>query len=203
VRDVAMMAHMDKQTKETLDRVEGAVVRANSAREMSGITAPNGFWDPMGIAANIPEGRLLWFREAELKHGRVSMLACLGILAGEAYHPFFGGGSIPSTAVFSEAKLDVFWINLLLVAHLLEGKPLKAWKGLFNMEEGYVPGDIGWDPLGFQKMEPGFPGGFKEMQTRELNNGRLAMMGFMGMIAQELYTHKSIIEQLSSDGKGR
>ena len=32
------------------------------------------------------------------------------------------------------------------------------------------------------------PAKFKEMQTKEINNGRLAMIGIAGMVAQELVT---------------
>merc|ERR1712224_800128 len=36
-------------------------------------------------------GQALFYREVELKHGRVAMLAALGFLVGEQYHPLFGG----------------------------------------------------------------------------------------------------------------
>jgi len=183
VRDVAVMANMDKQTRTVMARAESA------AKDMSGVTAPFGFWDPMGLSTNIPEGKLLFFREAELKHGRVSMLACLGILVGEKYHPFFGVGAIPSTDVFSQTSLNLFWINLAIFCFFLEGKTLGAWKEGRQLEAGYVPGDLEWDPLG---IKPKDAKGFKEMQTRELNNGRLAMFASLGMIAQELLTDKTI-----------
>ena len=32
-----------------------------------------------------------FYREVELKHGRVAMLASLGFLVGEQFHPLFGG----------------------------------------------------------------------------------------------------------------
>merc|ERR1719397_996323 len=43
-----------------------------------GVQAPVGFWDPAGIAK---DGDAIAFkrrRETEIKHGRVSMLACIG-----------------------------------------------------------------------------------------------------------------------------
>jgi N utilization substance protein A len=39
--------------------------------------------------------------------------------------------------------------------------------------EDYTPGDLGFDPLG---LKPTSPAEFKEMQNKELNNGRLAMI---------------------------
>merc|ERR1712151_1253242 len=40
-------------------------------------------WDPAGFTTDISEGRLNYFREAELKHGRVCMAASLGIFVQE------------------------------------------------------------------------------------------------------------------------
>ena len=48
-----------------------------------------------------------------------------------------------------------------------------------------VPGDFGWDPM---DMYPTDPAGRIEMQTKELNNGRVAMIAMAGMVAQELAT---------------
>jgi inosine/xanthosine triphosphate pyrophosphatase family protein len=45
------------------------------------------------------------------------------------------------------------------------------------------PGDFGFDPLG---IRPEDPKELNEMQTKELNNGRLAMIATAGMIAQEI-----------------
>merc|ERR1719482_870101 len=56
-----------------------------------GALAPLGYWDPLGISTNVPAGRLLFYREVELKHGRICMLASLGILVAEQFHPLFGG----------------------------------------------------------------------------------------------------------------
>lgn len=52
-----------------------------------------------------------------------------------------------------------------------------------QLKEDYYPGDVGFDPLG---LKPEDPAAYAEMQTKELQNGRLAMLGAAGMIAQEL-----------------
>jgi Chlorophyll A-B binding protein len=39
-----------------------------------------GFFDPFGLSKGKDEETLRWYRSAELKHGRVSMLATLGIV---------------------------------------------------------------------------------------------------------------------------
>ena len=39
-----------------------------------------GFFDPFGLSKGKDEETLRWYRAAELKHGRISMLATLGIV---------------------------------------------------------------------------------------------------------------------------
>jgi hypothetical protein len=42
------------------------------AKDMAGVTAPFGLFDPLGFSTDTSAGRLLFFREVELKHGRVA-----------------------------------------------------------------------------------------------------------------------------------
>merc|ERR1711971_462235 len=51
---------------------------------MPGALAPMGFWDPAGFAERADESNLKRYREAEVTHGRVAMLAVVGFLVGEA-----------------------------------------------------------------------------------------------------------------------
>merc|ERR1712190_287215 len=95
-RDVSMAAQareeyakLDLATKAKLKKLSGdVVVRAASLtpEDMAGVTKPLGFWDPAGLSK---KGNLAVYREAELKHGRVCMLAALGIIVTEEFHPFF------------------------------------------------------------------------------------------------------------------
>jgi len=167
----------------------------------AGQTAPMGFFDPLGISTNLDEGKILFYREAELKHGRVCMLASLGFLVGENFHPLFGGNiDVPSYVAFQETPLEKFWYIAAAVMLFVEGFPNFApfnspagegWaykdNQAFSMKlgEGRVPGDYGFDPLG---LKPKDGAKFLEMQNKELNNGRLAMIAMAGMVGQELAT---------------
>ena len=57
--------------------------------------------------------------------------------------------------------------------------------GLWSIKSSHSAGDLGFDPLG---LKPTDTAELKEMQTKELNNGRLAMIAVAGMVGQELAT---------------
>merc|ERR1712214_33282 len=57
---------------------------------LAGSTAPLQKWDPLGLSTVGDEETFRWFQAAELKHGRVAMLATTGyIVQGSGFH--FGG----------------------------------------------------------------------------------------------------------------
>jgi hypothetical protein len=60
---------------------------------------------------------------------------------------------------------------------------------LWTLRDTYYPGDIGFDPLGLKPTENY---DFQRMQTKEISNGRLAMIGWAGMCSQELINHRTI-----------
>merc|ERR1719310_1739703 len=53
-------------------------------------------FDPWGFLAGKSELEVNRFREAELTHGRVSMLASLGFIVQEKFHPLFSGDCGPA-----------------------------------------------------------------------------------------------------------
>jgi hypothetical protein len=198
-----VLASMDAKTKSKVVRASEAVAlkaEGLKAADMAGVTEPTGFFDPLGFTTSLKEGKLLFYREVELKHGRVCMLASLGILVGENFHPLFGGDiDAPAAFAFQQTPLEQFWPAVVAAIAIPEifsvftfNEPFDYFKGgpsLWTMKTDRVPGDIGFDPLG---LKPTDPAEFKEMQTKELNNGRLAMIAAAGMIAQELVTGQKI-----------
>jgi hypothetical protein len=127
-------------------------------------------------------------REAELTHGRVAMLAAVGFIVQEKFHPLFNG--IGGTASAQLSELPPGFLNKLYFVIFA----LEVWRmgarynkaNPFELKEDVYPGDLGFDPLGLtRKMTPEE---FRVMQTRELNNGRLGMLAAIGFLAQEAAT---------------
>merc|ERR1712039_1169516 len=145
---------------------------------MAGITGPLGFWDPAGFSAGATEGKIRFYREVELKHGRVGMLAALGFLVGEQFHPLWGGQiDVPSYIAFQETPLQTFWPAVIVLISVLEVFSVFSFQSpfggeLWSIRTDYEAGDLGFDPLG---LKPKSTNELMEMQTKELNNGRLAM----------------------------
>ena len=150
------------------------------------------------------------FREAELKHGRVAMVAFIGILVGESFNPLFDGKIIgPAIYQFQQADdlVSFFWLGVVFIIALIEGNNiLNGWEssgeinsrskegGIAQLKVYYINGDLGFDPLG---LTPADSDEFDVLRTKELNNGRLAMLGVAGIVAQELVNGKGVLENLS------
>jgi len=172
---------------------------------MPGALPPVGVFDPLGFCKDASSQKLGQYREAELQHGRVAMLAVVGFLVTEEpieYHPLFEANVKdigPAIRHLDEVRaVSPFFFEVLgiVIGSLELNRALKGWKppgenAVFQeLNEDYIPGDIGFDPLGFR---PEDPDEFFTLQTKELQNGRLAMLGAAGFIAQELVNGKEIL----------
>ena len=148
------------------------------------------------------------YREAEVTHGRVAMLGALGFIVGERVEgsTFLFDSQIrgPAISHLQQIPVDSQWIILLLVASIAGAEFYRAnnfwvppedakFDNPGQLNDDYVPGDLKFDPLGFK---PSDPAKLFTMQTRELQNGRLAMLATAGFMAQELTDGKGIFEHL-------
>jgi len=141
-------------------------------------------WDPIGLAKT-PE-RFERLRYVEVKHGRIAMLAFLGHvvtsaglrLPGELENGVkFSSISGSGYAALSQlSQVDLFII--LVSVGFLEMRVMK------ETVKGEFPGDLrnglfteGWDMYTDKEK--------KEKMSKELNNGRAAMMGITGLMAHE------------------
>jgi len=188
---------MDGGSKAEVEKMAEAVKL--KAEDMPGVTGPMGFFDPLGFTTDCPTGKLLFYREVELKHGRVAMLAALGILVAEQFHPLFGGNiDLPAYITFQFTPLQQFWYAVVAAIAIPEIFSVFTFKGpesdppaLWQIKEDRDPGNFNFDPLG---LKPTDPKELRIMQDKELNNGRLAMIAAAGMIAQELVTNRKLFD---------
>eukprot|EP00550_Attheya_septentrionalis_P011574 CAMPEP_0198303480 /NCGR_PEP_ID=MMETSP1449-20131203/56902_1 /TAXON_ID=420275 /ORGANISM="Attheya septentrionalis, Strain CCMP2084" /LENGTH=236 /DNA_ID=CAMNT_0044005973 /DNA_START=155 /DNA_END=865 /DNA_ORIENTATION=+ len=196
------------KTSSALQAVAWAPDESAFAYGLPGAIAPfeEGF-DPLNLADK-PYDTLLRFREAETQHGRVAMLACIGMLVTEEpieYHPLFEaynkdiGPAIRHLDEVRATSPAFFEVLFLIIGGFELNRARKGFappgEGVEfqDLQEGYFPGDIGFDPLG---LKPDDSAAFAEMSTKELQNGRLAMLGFMGMLVQELVNGEEIFVNL-------
>jgi hypothetical protein len=183
------------------------VVPAFSIDTIPGVIEPTGLFDPLGFAAKADEATLKRYREAELTHGRVAMLATVGFLVGEAVESktLLFNGEITGPAITHLAQVNPsFWLILGVgIARAELDRAEIGWVEPENvpvakpglLRDDYIPGNIGFDPLG---LKPQDPEEFLVMQTKELQNGRLAMLAAAGFLAQELVDGKGILEHLNA-----
>lgn len=169
---------------------------------LPGALPPTGFFDPLGFAQRgISLNEVKRNREAEVMHGRVAMIACVGYFAGEQFPSPFGIDG-PANDQLQQVPLPAFILLTLGIAAAELKRATIGWvepdfsnwtKTLWKLRDNYYPGDVGFDPLNFKPTESK---AFANMQTRELQNGRLAMLGWAGMCSQELVNHKTIADTI-------
>ena len=166
-----------------------------TVKDMAGVASFPGFFDPIGMSDGTSKARMMYFREAELKHSRVAMLAALGFLVAEPFHPLFGGQiNVPSYIAFQQTPLQTFWPVTVLFIGVVEIFSVFVFESPFDgkfwtLKDSHSPGDYSFDPAG---LKPTNAVELKSMQTKELNNGRLAMLAIAGMVGQELATGKGL-----------
>lgn len=178
------------------------------ALTLPGISAPfDNMFDPLNLTRTAKPDDVKRYRESEIVHGRVAMLAALGFVIGEQLEDFPAfmnfDGQVTGPAIYQFQKIEevrpLFWEALVLVIGLAEtyrvslGWATPTGNGFNNLKDDYEPGQLYFDPLG---IAPKDDEEFFVMQTRELNNGRLAMVGIAGFVVQELVNGREIFEHL-------
>ena len=99
-------------------------------------------------------------------------------------------GASPSILNGGLDKIDVlYWAAVVFLAAIVELE-ISALKDEKKMD--YVPGDVGFDPLGvFPKTKEGK----MAMMTKEIKHGRLAMMAILGFVVQEALYRTPVVAE--------
>ena len=131
-------------------------------------------------------------------HGRVAMMATLGFIVQEVFHPLFYFANGPAARqldlVLQTSEGQSGGSLLLLVIFMTElNRAKKGWQDPdelpFALRDDYYPGDLNFDPL---ELKPVNAAELLEMQNKEINNGRLAMIAIAGIVAQECITDVAV-----------
>jgi len=161
-------------------------------------------FDPLNLGT---EETFVPFREAEIKHGRLAMLAAVAWPLQEILHPIFvdilrsngiaAADVMAETNGFSPSLLNGGLLQFdvaptlalaIFMASVLELKDMKARaaKGLAwnEYDKAKLPGDLSFDPL---RITRNMPTEQKiEFLEKELLNGRLAMIAITCYVAEEV-----------------
>ena len=165
------------QTSTSLAAFEGEV----------GVQAPLGLFDPLGLLDDADQERFDRLRYVEVKHGRIAQLAFLGnIITRAGIHL---PGNIDSAGDTFDSIPDGWAaINAIPQGGLLQIVAFVGCLELFVMKdvtgESEFPGDFrngaldyGWDTFDEETK--------LVKRGVELNNGRAAMLGILGLMVHE------------------
>merc|ERR1712051_618204 len=155
-----------------------------------GVQPPLGFFDPLGLLDDADQERFDRLRYVEIKHGRICQLAFLGQIttragfhlsgdidySGDSFDSFpnglaalFGPDAIPQ-AGFAQIFAFVGLLELGVMKDSANGAEPGEFVGDFR--NGAI--DFGWDTFDEETK--------LSKRAIELNNGRAAMMGILGLM---------------------
>lgn len=154
-------------------------------------------FDPLGFAKT--EADLMNYREAEIKHSRLAMLAAAGWPLSEVFdkkiavalhlNPVVDAADrAPSLLNGGLGKISpLYWIACIAAAGGIEFLGMQA-----KTKSGYFPGSLGFDPLG---AYPKNKESQERMQLAEIKNGRLAMIAIFAFAIQEFVTKQGVVDE--------
>ncbi|CAB9502473.1 Fucoxanthin-chlorophyll a-c binding protein [Seminavis robusta] len=156
-----------------------------------GAQVPLGYWDPLGFMRDADQAEFDRMRWVELKHGRVAMLAVVGYLTTYAGVRFPGAEDVPcGFAALSADVPQMLWAQVIATWFMMEAA---------NQDQSKAPWGTGAADVNFNAEFKGdFRNGFidfgwdkqsAEWKTKkralELNQGRAAQMGILGLMVHE------------------
>lgn len=154
-----------------------------------GAQAPLGCFDPLGVLGDPKDGDQEQFdqlRYIELKHGRVAMLAFVGYIVTYAGVRFPGAEDIPAGFAALPAVPGMVWAQMIGTWTMMEmanggfSRDGRDFTGTAEFPGDFRNGalDFGWDKLDEVTK--------KKKRSVEINNGRAAQMGILGLMTHEI-----------------
>lgn len=160
--------------------------------------AGNVGFDPFGLASS--NEKLLNYREAEIKHARLAMLAAVGWPISEMEDRdianYFNvpsvlddGDRVPSIINGGLDRIDPrFWGFCLGMCAAVDMYGVSKSRG---GADDYFPGNLGFDPM---NLFPPDLEGREKMKLAEIKHGRVAMVGVVGYVFEEYFTNKAVVD---------
>eukprot|EP00930_Biecheleria_cincta_P032005 TRINITY_DN2220_c0_g1_i1.p1 TRINITY_DN2220_c0_g1~~TRINITY_DN2220_c0_g1_i1.p1 ORF type:complete len:333 (+),score=61.61 TRINITY_DN2220_c0_g1_i1:159-1157(+) len=155
------------------------------------------------------------YREAEIKHGRLAMLATLGWFTSEELQASLArklglpddlapGELAPTLVNGGLNKLPIWFLPavFLLTAYIenLPNMQGRRVNGLtYKTDVDSVPGDLGFDPLNLSsglKAQMGIE--FAYLHNAEIKHGRAAMIAILAFVVQEYITKQPLAAEMST-----
>jgi len=169
-----------------------------------GVQPPLGFFDPLGLLEDADQERFDRLRYVEVKHGRICQLAFLGQIvtrngihlsgdidfSGDSFDSYpngiaavLGPDAIPSAGL-GQIVLFVGFLELFVMKDSANGAEPGDFPGDFR--NGAL--DFGWDTFDEDTK--------LTKRAVELNNGRAAMMGILGLMVHEKLNEIGMVADL-------
>merc|ERR1719183_3137293 len=148
-----------------------------------GVQEPAGFWDPLGFTADGDVASFKRRRSAEIKHGRICMLATMGYITPEITGKLPGYLSPSAGLKFEDIPNGLAAISKV---PSLGWAQIVAYFGFCEFSGGFedyktgTPGDYGWKTLTSDD-----PAEKTKKLSADIANGRLAMVAIIGMFFQD------------------
>mmetsp|Transcript_27361 Transcript_27361/g.63533 ORF Transcript_27361/g.63533 Transcript_27361/m.63533 type:complete len:204 (-) Transcript_27361:218-829(-) len=160
-----------------------------------GATAPLGYFDPLGYITS--EEKFERYRAVERKHGRIAMMAMAGTFVHNNKWVFDGYISPSEGVKFSDIDSGIGGLFQVPRAGLAQILLVCAFIELTWWPASKLDGDYG---IRLGKINNWIEEPEKEIRQKnaELNNGRAAMMGILGIITQEIWLGQNLAEQAAA-----
>lgn len=163
-----------------------SVIYAFQPSNLPGVSAPMGFFDPLGFSQDKDEITFKKIQENEIKHGRIAMLASLGLLVQEKFHPLINGEigrSIYHWQIVNAQHPEILatiigMISIFEILSIPKSYEIVGLDRIANLKDDYVPGKLAFNLIKDEEK-------FQNLKTKELNNGRLAMLAILMIVLQQ------------------